>query len=238
MRKNRLRVLFSGKNGSDESEWLEYLIQVAILLSCVTFALETLPSIKEPWKTVIKDSEYFFIAFFTLEYVLRMYYSEKRWKYVSSFMGVIDLIAILPFYLSLGFDLRSLRILRIFRVFRAFKLLRYNSALRRIRTAAIIAKEEIVLFLVLTTIMIFLVSSGIYYFENESQPEHFSSVFHSLWWSVVTLTTVGYGDVYPVTVGGRIFTFFVLLLGVGIVTIPAGIVASALQKARELEEQG
>ena len=76
---------------------------------------------------------------------------------------------------------------------------------------------------------------GIYYFENEAQPEIFVSVFHSLWWSVVTLTTVGYGDVYPVTTGGKVFTFVVLIVGLGIVSVPAGLVASALSKAREME---
>ena len=76
-----------------------------------------------------------------------------------------------------------------------------------------------------------------YYFENEAQPEVFSSIFHSAWWSMVTLTTVGYGDVYPITLGGKIFTFFVLMIGVGFVTVPAGLVTTALSKARELEKK-
>ena len=81
--------------------------------------------------------------------------------------------------------------------------------------------------------LLYLSSVGIYYFESDAQPEQFKSVFHSLWWSVATLTTVGYGDVYPVTVGGKVFTFFVLMIGLGIVAVPAGLVASALAKARE-----
>ena len=85
-------------------------------------------------------------------------------------------------------------------------------------------------------ILLYLAAVGIYYFENPAQPEQFASVFHSLWWAVTTLTTVGYGDVYPVTVGGRVFTFLVLMLGLGVVSVPAGSVASALGKARELEE--
>ena len=96
-------------------------------------------------------------------------------------------------------------------------------------------KEEVALFLIATLILIFIVSAGIYFFENEAQPDKFQSVFHSMWWTIVTLTTVGYGDVYPITVGGKIFTFFILILGLGIVTIPAGLVASALSKAREIE---
>ena len=109
--------------------------------------------------------------------------------------------------------------------------------MKRFHIAARIIKEELVLFLIITVIFIFLASAGIYYFENEAQPDLFSSVIHSGWWAVVTLTTVGYGDVYPITVGGKIFTFFILLIGVGIVTIPAGLIASALSKAREIEKE-
>src|SRR5699024_6403971 len=90
---------------------------------------------------------------------------------------------------------------------------------------------------IVTSIFLFLTSAGIYYFENPQQPEVFSSIFSSGWWAIVTLTTVGYGDVYPITTGGKIFTFFILMIGVGIVTIPAGLVASALTKARVLEEE-
>lgn len=99
-----------------------------------------------------------------------------------------------------------------------------------------IVREEIILFFIVTGIFLFLASAGIYYFENPMQPDKFSSIFSSGWWAVVTLTTVGYGDVFPITVGGKIFTFFILMVGVGIVTIPAGLVASALTKARQIED--
>ena len=82
--------------------------------------------------------------------------------------------------------------------------------------------------------MLYIAAVGIYYFENQAQPEEFSSIFSSLWWSVVTLTTVGYGDVYPITIGGRVFTFFLLIIGVSTIAIPSGIIASALGKAREM----
>ena len=85
--------------------------------------------------------------------------------------------------------------------------------------------------------LLFIVSGGIYFFENQAQPEVFKSIFHSSWWSIVTLTTVGYGDVYPITLGGKIFTFFVLIIGVGVVTVPAGLVATALSKAREIQDK-
>lgn len=133
-------------------------------------------------------------------------------------------------------DLRFLRMFRIFRVFRAFKLIRYNKALSRFHTAYKIVKEELVLFFMVTLMLLFLVSAGIYAFENEAQPDVFKSVFHSAWWAVVTLTTVGYGDVYPITIGGRIFTFFVLMIGIGIIAVPAGLIGTALSKAREIED--
>jgi voltage-gated potassium channel len=129
-----------------------------------------------------------------------------------------------------------LRAFRILRIFQALKLIRYNKALNRIHIAAKIVREEMILFLIVTCIFIFLASAGIYFFENKAQPDVFTSVLHSGWWAIVTLTTVGYGDVYPITMGGKIFTFFILLIGVGIVTVPAGLVASALSKAREEEE--
>jgi voltage-gated potassium channel len=116
------------------------------------------------------------------------------------------------------------------------KLFRYSKAIRRFSRAFSIAKEEIVLFGVVTIMLLYLSAVGIYYFENEAQPEAFKSIFHSLWWAVATLTTVGYGDVYPITIGGRIFTFFILMIGLGIVAVPAGLLASALSKAR-MEEQ-
>ena len=90
--------------------------------------------------------------------------------------------------------------------------------------------------MVVIVILLFIVSAGIYFFENQAQPDVFKSIFHSSWWSIVTLTTVGYGDVYPITLGGKIFTFFVLIIGVGVVTVPAGLVATALSKAREIQE--
>ena len=214
----------------------DYFIQGLILLSLVAFSVDTLPNNSPALTQLLTYIEWVSVGVFSLEYLLRIYVAQKPWKYILSFYGLIDLIAILPFYLQWAVDLRALRAFRIFRVFRALKLVRYNAALRRFRSAANIVKEEMMLFFMITAIFLFLSAAGIYFFENEAQPEVFKSIFHSFWWAIVTLTTVGYGDVYPVTVGGRVFTFFVLILGVGVVTIPAGLVATALSKARELEE--
>lgn len=100
-----------------------------------------------------------------------------------------------------------------------------------------LAKEELILFFAATAMILYLSAVGIYFCENAAQPEAFGSVFHSLWWAVATLTTVGYGDVYPVTTAGRLFTFLVLLVGLGVVAVPAGLLSSALSKARELETE-
>jgi len=233
--RERLRVVIED-NTSKKGKIFDYIIQILILLSLISFSIETLPNNSEKTILLLKTFEIICVIIFSLEYILRIYVSEKPLKYIFSFYGIIDFLAIFPFYLKGAYDFRALRAFRIFRIFRALKLIRYNKALNRFHIAAKIVKEEIILFLIITSIFIFLASAGIYFFENKAQPEVFTSIFHSGWWAIVTLTTVGYGDVYPITTGGKIFTFFILLIGVGIVTIPAGLVASALSKARELEE--
>lgn len=138
---------------------------------------------------------------------MRLFVADKKFQYIFSFFGVIDLLAILPFYLSTGLDLRSIRIFRLLRLFRMLKLLRYSKAINRFHRALIIAKEEMILFGCVAMMLLYLSKVGIYYFENSVQPDQFKSIFHSLWWSLATLTTVGYGVLYPVTAGGQIFTF-------------------------------
>ena len=213
----------------------DYFIQALILLSLLAFTIETFPDNSKVTIELLNTFEFLCVIIFSIEYLLRVIVSKKPLKYIFSFYGVIDFLAIFPFYLKSIYDLRALRAFRIFRIFRALKLIRYNRALNRFNIASKIVKEELILFLILTSIFVFIASAGIYFFENEAQPENFSSVIHSGWWAIVTLTTVGYGDVYPITVGGKIFTTFIVLIGVGIVTVPAGLVASALSKAREIE---
>jgi voltage-gated potassium channel len=234
--KKKLRKIIED-NTSKKGRVFDYCIQILILLSLVSFTIETLPNNSKETIEIFNNFEFICVIFFSIEYLLRIYVAKKPMQYIFSFYGIIDLLAIFPFYLNRAYDLRSLRAFRVFRVFRALKLIRYNKALKRFSIAAKIIREEMILFLMITAIFIFIASAGIYYFENEAQPEVFKSVIHSGWWAVVTLTTVGYGDIYPITVGGKVFTFFILIVGVGIVTIPAGLVASALAKARELEEK-
>lgn len=210
-------------------------IQVMIVLSLITFSTETLPDLDEVTREWLRRFEVFSVGIFTVEYVLRVWVATPRSKYIFSFFGIMDLAAILPFYLAMGVDLRAARSFRLLRLFRIAKLVRYNAAIRRFHLALQIAREEIILYLMATVIMLYLAAVGIYYFESEAQPESFGSIFHCLWWAVTTLTTVGYGDVYPITLGGRIFTFVILLIGLGIISVPAGLFASSLSRARQLE---
>ncbi len=212
-------------------------IQALIVISMVTFSIDTLPDISDSNRRWLEIIEAVIVVIFTIEYLLRIFYAENRLKFIFSFFGIIDFLAILPFYLSFGIDLRSIRALRLLRLFRILKLARYNEAINRSYTAFMLIREELVMFFAVALILIFLSSVGIYYFENDAQPEHFASVFDSLWWSVVTLTTVGYGDAYPITIGGRIFTFLVLMVGLGVISIPTGLISSALTQARAIEKQ-
>lgn len=211
-------------------------IQSLIILSLICFSIDTLPSISSEQRYYLWIFEVISVGIFTVEYICRIFVASNKKAFIFSFFGIIDLLAILPFYLSTGLDLRSLRAFRLLRLIRILKLARYSAAVKRFHRAFIIVKEELQLFFFVTMIILYLASVGIYYFENPLQPEAFSSIFSSLWWAVSTLTTVGYGDIYPITTGGKIFTFFVLFIGLGIVSIPAGIIASALSQAREMEE--
>jgi voltage-gated potassium channel len=222
----------------NDTRWgriFDLMIQALIVISLISFSIETLPNLSPTTRRCLQFIEVVTVGVFTVEYLLRVWLADKKPRYMFSFFGIVDLLAILPFYLSLGIDLRSIRALRFLRLFRAFKMVRYSKAIQRFHRAFLIAKEEIVLFLCVAALVLYFAAVGIYYCEHEAQPEAFTSVFHSLWWAVATLTTVGYGDVYPVTVGGKVFTFIVLLIGLGIVSVPAGLVASALSKAREME---
>ncbi|MCK7575160.1 MAG: ion transporter [Chromatiales bacterium] len=211
-------------------------IQALIVLSLAAFSVGTLPGLPEIIETALEVFEICCILIFTVEYLARIAVADKKLSFVFSFFGLIDLLAILPFYLMTGLDLRAVRAFRLLRLVRVLKLARYSAAARRFHKAFLLAREELILFVLVASIMLYLTAVGIYYFEHEAQPEAFQSVFHSLWWAVATLTTVGYGDVYPITAGGRIFTAFVLFVGLGIVAIPAGMVATALSRARTIED--
>ena len=214
----------------------DYTIQIFIFLSLALLSIETLPNLTVKQREILNFIELVMILIFSLEYCLRLYVAPKKFKFVFSFLGIVDLLAILPFYLA-GLDLKAIRFVRLFRIIRLLKLTRYNTALQRIYRALLLAKEELLLFLFSITLLLYLSSVGIYYFENKAQPEVFSSVFESFWWAVITLTTVGYGDVVPITLGGRCFTIVFLIIGLGVIAAPTGLIASAMNTARTEEKE-
>ena len=216
----------------------DHVVKGLIVFSIVSYAVETLPDLSPRMQHFLYFLEVTVVIIFSAEYALRIYVADKKLAYVFSLLGIVDLLAILPFYLLLGgADSRVVRAMRLLRIARTLKLIRYNQAVDRLLRAVVIAKEEIVLFFFLTTVSLFLAASGIHFFESEVQPDKFGSVFHGLWWAVVTLTTVGYGDVYPITTGGRLFTFLILMIGMGIIAVPPGIISSALSKARQEQDK-
>jgi voltage-gated potassium channel len=223
---------------SSTGRFFNLFIKGLIVLSLISISVETLPGLDPGIKAALKILELITVLIFTVEYLLRIYVADKRLSFIFSFYGIIDLLAILPFYIALGLDLRSVRIFRLIRLIRMAKFARYNNAINRLVDAFHSIRAELAVFFMITICVLYVSALGIYYFENPAQPDKYVSVFHSLWWSVATLTTVGYGDVYPVTVGGRMFTFVILMIGLGLISVPTGLIASALTKTlnRDSEE--
>jgi voltage-gated potassium channel len=217
----------------------DLIVQALIVMSLIVFSIETIPNMDHTVVDLLGVLELAIVAIFSIEYLLRILVSQDKKRFIFSMWGVIDLLAILPFYLfflGLEFDLVMLRAFRLIRLTRLLKLARYNKAMARLGLAMKIAREDLLVSLGATCIMLFVASFGIYQFENSVQPDRFGSVFDSLWWALSTLTTVGYGDVYPMTLGGKVFTGLVLMIGLGIVALPAGIIASSLTEARERQK--
>ena len=210
---------------------IELFIQILIIISIINFTVQTLPNINPTYQKVSNSIEVVSVFFFSLEYFLRLLSSKKPFKFIFSFFGIVDLLAILPFYLTLGADLKSLRAVRLFRLLRLLKFLRYGDTLKNLKQSFDNVKKELTLFSAATLLLIYFSSVGIYFFENEAQPDAFSSVFSAMWWSVATLTTVGYGDIYPITTGGKIFSTFIVFIGLGLVAVPTGLIASSLTQA-------
>ena len=216
--------------------YFDLVIQALIIVSLVSFPIETLPDISDEIRLWLRRIEVATVAIFSAEYILRFLVADRRLRFVFSFNGLVDLLAVLPFYIASGIDLRSVRILRLFRVIVILKLARFSRAAERIRIAFKEVRAELSLFLVMSLFVVYLSSVGIYYFEATAQPEVFTSIFHALWWSIATLTTVGYGDIYPVTAGGKVFTVIVLMIGLVMVAVPTGLITSALTDTKQSAE--
>lgn len=218
-----------------------------IILNIIALIVESYEEIREPYGFYFDIFEIFSVIIFTIEYIVRIWVSDldknykgskfsKRLQFIRSPLGIIDLIAIVPFYLPyfLLFDLRVIRILRLFRLFRILKIGRYSKSLKTIKEALQECKSELTTTVFVAFVLIIISSTLMYYAENDAQPELFASIIHSFWWSVVTLTTVGYGDVYPITVLGKIFSGITALIGIGFVALPTGIIsATFIEKVQE-----
>ena len=210
---------------------------VMILMSAVLITIDSLPNIHEKFGQPILTFELLLSGFFAFEYIMRLRASQNPLRYAFSFWGIIDLIAIIPFTLIFGGSVNSTKALRLLRLARLFKLLKIGNAHSRLFDAFDEVRHEILVFFCLAFGAVFLAAVGIYHFEHSAQPEVFSSIPASMWWAVATLTTVGYGDIYPITIGGKIFTSLILVLGLSLVAIPTGLFSAALLRAKERESQ-
>ena len=233
--RSKIKTLIE-ESDSKPGKYFDIFIQSLILISIISFTIETIPNLSQEAFSFLNYIEIVSVIIFSVEYITRIIVSDNKLKFIFSFYGLIDLFAILPFYISSGIDLRSIRIFRLFRLIRIFKLLRYSKAIRRYKVAFSLIKEELTIFLGATIFLLYISSVGIYYFENPVQPEQFSSVFHCMWWAVATLTTIGYGDMYPITAGGKIFTSVIVIIGLGIVAVPTGLFASAITRSIKSEK--
>lgn len=238
--RTRVEEIVNGQE-SLASHVFDWLILGLILCSIILLTVDTFPDLTAEQHRWLYIGEIVLTVLFTLEYLLRCWVSSPLHSYVFSWFGLVDLVAILPFYLMLGFGSAGLgfQAARSFRLLTALRLLkigRYSRTMVRFHRAFQIAREELLIYLIFTGILLYLSATGIYFFEHLQQPDKFGSIFQSFWWAIVTLTTVGYGDAVPVTIGGQIFTFFILIIGLSVVAVPSGLVAAALTQARREQE--
>ena len=182
---------------------LEWASTSLILVALGTAPLEATPGISEEWRQAIRWLELGILGIFTAEYGLRLWIAERPWKYALSFYGLIDLAAILPFYLTWGTETTALRAIRLLRLIRLWKHRGYTRAWIRLARALRESREEATIFLVASALTLYIAAIGIHQFEAEAQPEHFGTLGQSLWWALGLLVDVDYGEIWPVTFGGR-----------------------------------
>lgn len=248
LRSKLFEILQPATSGNVASKVCDVFITVLVLLS-VTCVFVVTFDLSPFWKARCWNFEAFVSVVFTVEYLLRLltadllYPNETKcravWRYVSSGMAIVDLLAILPFYLPMLFsgNLLAIRIFRLLRLLRIFKLNRYFESLAAIGTVITSKSRELLGSMFFVALMLVISSLFIYAVEHDAQPEAFKNAFSGLWWAVATLTTVGYGDIYPVTVLGRVFGAIIALLGIGMVAIPTGIISSGLIQHMEKENE-
>ena len=239
-------IIDTTHSGGSASRAFDIGMLILIFFNILAVVLETEEGLYSQYKIHFQYFEIFSVGVFTVEYIFRLWTCTEHIKYKSPILGrlryalspsmLIDLLSFLPFYLPLGgMDLRFIRAVRLFRLFRLFKMGRYSQSLNKLANVIKSKKEELIITLFSSIVLLIMASSLMYFIERESQPELFGSIPKAMWWGAVTLTTVGYGDVYPMTLLGRIIGAFIAVLGIGLFALPAGIIASGF--ATELQKQ-
>ena len=231
MKEKLYHIIFESDTPSGKA--FDVALLIAIVLSILVVTLESVQWIMVKYNGIIKAAEWFFTAIFTVEYALRIYCAPRRLRYVLSFYGLIDFVSILPTFLSLfvagtqyAMVIRSLRLLRVFRV---LKLTHFLGEAEVLRKALHQSAAKIIVFIGVVVTLVFIVGSLMYLIEG---PENgFTSIPTSVYWAVVTLTTVGYGDIAPQTVVGQSLATIVMILGYGIIAVPTGIVSAEMSRA-------
>lgn len=230
------------------------LVMAAILAGAALAILGTEPALPQSWRRVVDAGEIAVGVVFLVEYVARVWSIGEqpehaglrgRLAYVVKPFAIIDLLALLPFFLGiLGGEAFVLRVIRVLRLLAISKMIRYSEAMRIVVGAVIERRFELLFAMMLAGLMILVASSALYIVEGDKQPEAFGSILRSMWWAVVTLTTVGYGDVVPQTVAGKFFAGITALAGIGMIAMPTGILAAsftdgfARARARADAQQG
>ena len=245
-----MQILDKGDVDDKPSLWCDRLITLVILLSVTEIILESVDSIGSVYGAQLAMFETFSIAFFTLEFLLRLWsngarHSDSDWKgrkdYIFSFHGLVDIISILPFYLQAIFPGADLRVLRLLRLTRLLKLSHYSTAIEDLASAIYAERRSFGAVVYLLSIAIVASSTLMYYAEAAVQPEKLASIPHAIYWSVITLTTVGYGDISPITPVGKAIAIVTAFLGIATLAIFSGIVATSfanqLARKKVLYEQ-
>lgn len=234
--------------GDDEGRWLDIFIVCLIVLNVLAVMLETVEWIGSRFADLFDAFETFSVAVFTVEYILRVWsctvdprFSDPvrgRIRFMRSPLAVVDLLAFLPFYLPFVLpDTRVLRAVRLFRLFRLMKLARYSESVDLFIDVLKLKKDELLLVLVSIMILLIVSSTLMYDVEHDAQPDKFSSIPAAMWWGLVTLATVGYGDIFPVTPAGKLIGSVVVLLGIGLFALPAGIIASGFSEVLQMRRE-
>lgn len=231
--RSKLRNIIFTTNGRTAYLFDVWLL-VFILCSCLCVLLESVPDIQLEYGLLLYFAEWFFTLVFSIEYILRIYSAKNRFKYITSWWGIIDLLAILPTFIGIfspNFSyMRQIRILRLLRVFRVFKLKRYVTGGNIMMIALANSRPKIISFVLFVVLVATVLGSMMYMIEG--QGPGFETIPDSVYWAIVTLTTVGYGDIVPLTIMGKMIASFIMILGYGIIAVPTGIVSAEMVKQK------